>query len=122
MVLITITEERVERRCRSCPRMVKRRTGGFPVRKAEPPPVTPPPETQPAIRILAPVVADPQDKPVVQDPRTCGQRFWWEHIRGWKRSGQTRTDYCRRHALPVASFKIWVARLRHRLRKPTPLN
>jgi hypothetical protein len=92
----------------------------------------PPPSSAPTIRILAPSnlhtddkpaddkPADDKpadDKPVVQDPRSCGKRFWWEHVRGWKRSGETRTNYCRRHALPLASFKIWVARLRHRLRK-----
>jgi hypothetical protein len=121
LVLITIAEVRLEHRHRSCPRTVKRRPRAFPTRKAAAQPPLPPPSSAPTIRILAPSNLHTDDKPVVQDPRSCGKRFWWEHVRGWKRSGETRTDYCRRHALPLASFKIWVARLRHRLRKPNAL-
>lgn len=73
-----------------------------------------------SICILPPahVGAASDEKPVVQDPTVCGERFWWEQIRAWRRSGQTRADYCRRHDLPLVSFNVWVTRLRHRLRRP----
>jgi hypothetical protein len=121
LVLITIAEVRVEHRPRSYPRTVKRRPPTFPTRKSAAKPLKPPPSSAPTIRILAPTNLHTDDKPVAQDPRSCGKRFWWEHVRGWKRSGETRTDYCRRHALPLASFQTWVARLRHRLHKPKAL-
>lgn len=74
-----------------------------------------------SICILPPAHAgtSTDQKPVVQDPTVSGERFWWEQIRAWRRSGQTRDTYCRQHDLPLASFHAWIARLRHRLRRPT---
>jgi len=38
--------------------------------------------------------------------------FWREQIEGWRRSGLTQAEYCRRTDLAKSSFQYWRRRLR----------
>ncbi len=35
------------------------------------------------------------------------EKFWAQHIRGWRASGRTQAEYCAVHELSLASLKYW---------------
>lgn len=48
------------------------------------------------------------------DSRTTKQEFWNEHIRAWRGSGLTQSEYCTRHGLKVGSLGYWLGKQRRR--------
>ncbi len=42
---------------------------------------------------------------------TARQSFWMVHIEAWRRSGLTRTEYCRQHRLTKGTFDRWLTYL-----------
>ena len=50
-----------------------------------------------------------------QETKTPKSEYWQQHIKGWKESGQTRTDYCSQNNLRLSTFDYW----RRKLREPT---
>ena len=57
-------------------------------------------------------------KPQVEGGKTKRQiaqeekeRFWQEHIQGWRESGISQVDYCREHGLKETAFTYWKVKL-----------
>lgn len=42
---------------------------------------------------------------------TARRRFWTGHLQGWKQSGLSQAEYCRRQHLSAAAFGWWKTRL-----------
>jgi hypothetical protein len=37
--------------------------------------------------------------------------FWRKHMEGWRRSGRSQREYCRKHGLALRTFRFWRGRL-----------
>jgi len=46
-----------------------------------------------------------------QELVTARRRFWTGHLQGWKQSGLSQAEYCRRQHLSAATFGWWKTRL-----------
>jgi transposase-like protein len=40
------------------------------------------------------------------------KEVWIKRFQDWENSGSTRTDYCRKHQIPVSTFDYWRQRIR----------
>jgi hypothetical protein len=126
LILIEIIAVPAERsRGRHNPRVVKRKMSNFPTkaRAAPGPPSRRIFRYSDHVRIVAPAVAETDPPPAApRRRRTCQARaarraFWLEHVRAWRASGLSRTDYSQRHGLELRSLHQWIARLRHMFRR-----
>jgi hypothetical protein len=126
LVLVEIIAVPAERsRGRHNPRVVKRKMSNFPTKARAAP--TPSPcrrfQYSDHVRIVAPAVTETD--PAVAAPkhrRACQARadphaLWLKHVRAWRASGLSRTDYAQRHGLNLRSLHQWIARLRHIFRR-----
>jgi hypothetical protein len=39
------------------------------------------------------------------------EQYWQEHITGWRASGLSQADYCRRHGISKSTFWLWKRKL-----------
>jgi hypothetical protein len=116
-------------------RVVKRKMSNFPTKaRAAPSPGRPGLHYAQHIQIVAPTM--PATPPLAAKPfaiasatgtarsrskaapHDCRHSFWLDHVRAWRASNLTRMAYCGCQQLDPRNFDAWVARLRHRFRRP----
>ena len=39
------------------------------------------------------------------------ERYWTEHIAGWRASGLSQMDYCQKHGISKSTFGLWKRKL-----------
>lgn len=116
------------------PRVVKRKMSNFPTRSRAAPVGTSRFRYEDHIQIMAPAVSEPltpagdvpTSEPVAALPELRQQAErpdpnanYRHHVKAWRASGRSRSDYCRDHDLDETTFHQWVARLRMTFRRKT---
>jgi hypothetical protein len=119
-------------RGRHNPRAVKRKMSNFPTRSRAAPADKSRFRYADHIQIMAPAVPEPPmparevptPEPVASLPapgqqakRTAPNANYRRHVKAWRASGRSRSDYCRDHDLDETTLHHWVARLRNTFRR-----
>jgi hypothetical protein len=132
LILLEILAVPAERsRGRHNPRVVKRKTSGFPTEARAAPPSGRVFRYEEHVRIVAPVgpSADQVPSPAPLEGRPRPRRTpaptghfpsRLQHVRSWRASGLSLAAYCERHSLGLRTFHHWVARARPTFRKARP--